>query len=144
MELSIYSKCHLKFDIPAVGHFASLGTYVHSKNLVPGFLHLSSYLCSWGTKVTDLLRVDVIRPCGRGSAEGFERLSNRKCCIFQQYLQCSPRPFSLPRYAAHTDPGLGVMFHNMSQNVDIVAFDYSLSSITGSVVDTRYAAHRQL
>lgn len=54
------------------------------------------------------------------------------------------RPLSLSHYAAHTNPVLRVLFHNRSQNVVIVAFDYSLGSGPGNAVDARYAAHRQL
>lgn len=45
-----------EINIPAVGHFASLGTNIHSKNLVLRFLCLSSPLPSWGTKMIHLLR----------------------------------------------------------------------------------------
>lgn len=60
------------------------------------------------------------------------------------FLAASSNALLRPPSLLHYTPVLRVMFHNISRNVDIVAFDYSLSSITGNVVDTRYAAHRQL
>lgn len=87
----------------------------------------------------------MIRPCGRGSAEGFGKAFKiENNVILAAHSNALPRPPSLPQDSAHTLPVLGVVFHNTIQNVAIVAFDYSLSSITGNVVDTRYAAHRQL
>lgn len=87
----------------------------------------------------------MIRACGRGSAEGFGKVFKiENNIILAADSDALPRPPSLPQDSAHPHPVLGVVFHNTIQNVDIVAFDYSLGGITGHVVDTRYAAHRQL
>lgn len=83
----------------------------------------------------------MIRPCGRGSAKRFEKAFKiENNVILAAYSDALP---PLPQDSAHADPLLRVVFHNTMQNVDIVAFDYSLGSITGNAVDTRYAAHRQ-
>lgn len=86
----------------------------------------------------------MIRLCDRGSAEGLEKAFKWKMYFLAVSSNALLRPPSLPHYAAHTNPVLRVVFHNRGQNVDIVAFDYSLSSVPGNAVDTRYAAHRQL
>lgn len=59
-----------KIDMPAVGHFASLGTYIHSKTLVLHFLHLGSHLSSWGTKMIHLLRAGHDQTLWQGFCRG--------------------------------------------------------------------------
>lgn len=59
-----------EIDIPAVGYFASLGTYIHSKNLVLGFLRHSSHLSSWGTKMIHLLRAGHDQTLWQGVCRG--------------------------------------------------------------------------
>lgn len=87
----------------------------------------------------------MVRPCGRGSTEAFGKafkIGNN--IVLAADSNVLLRPPSLPDDSAQPHRVLGVVFHNTIQNVDIVALDYSLGSITGNVVDTRYAAHRQL
>lgn len=78
----------------------------------------------------------MIRPCGRGSAEAFGKAfkieNNIILAADSNALLRSP---SLPHDSAHPHSLLGVVFHHTIQNVDIVAFDYSLGSVTGNIVD---------
>lgn len=77
----------------------------------------------------------MIRPSARGSAEGFGKASKiENNVILAAHSNALPRPPSLPYNSAHTHPVLGVVFHSTVQNVDIVAFDYSLVASLGMLL----------